>query len=73
LKPGRRRPAALRARFDRIFHRRTGFATLDRPLARRDADYAIEYGDTGFSTPFRRLLLPPSRSDDGEGRRRTAL
>jgi hypothetical protein len=30
--PGRK--AALRARFDRIFKRRTGFATLDRLLAR---------------------------------------
>jgi Transposase IS66 family len=30
----RRRAAALRARFDRIFRRRTGFATLDRLLER---------------------------------------
>ena len=28
------------ARFDRIFRRRTGFATLDRPLARRHANKA---------------------------------
>jgi hypothetical protein len=34
LKPGKRRAQALRARFDRIFLRRTGFATLDRLLAR---------------------------------------
>lgn len=32
--PGKRRALALRARFDRIFRRRTGFATLDRLLAR---------------------------------------
>jgi hypothetical protein len=36
--PGRRR--ALRARFDRIFRRRTGFATLDRLLARLRANKA---------------------------------
>ena len=34
LKPGKRRAQALRRRFDRIFLRRTGFATLDRLLAR---------------------------------------
>jgi Transposase IS66 family len=34
LKPGKRRAQALRARFDRIFLRRTGFATLDRLPAR---------------------------------------
>jgi hypothetical protein len=33
-KPSQRRAAALRARFDRIFLRRTGFVTLDRLLAR---------------------------------------
>ena len=32
--PTLQRKAALRARFDRIFRRRTGFATLDRLLAR---------------------------------------
>jgi hypothetical protein len=32
--PDRRRRHALRARFDRIFRRRTGFATLDRLLGR---------------------------------------
>jgi len=40
LKPGKRRAAALRARFDRIFLRRTGFATLDRLLARLHANKA---------------------------------
>jgi hypothetical protein len=32
--PDRRRAAALRSRFDRIFKRRTGYVTLDRLLAR---------------------------------------
>jgi len=36
--PTVQRRAALRARFDRIFHRRTGFATLDRLLARLRAN-----------------------------------
>jgi hypothetical protein len=36
--PDRRRRYELRARFDRIFRRRTGFATLDRLLARLHAD-----------------------------------
>jgi hypothetical protein len=40
LKPGKRRAQALRARFDRIFLRRTGFATLDRLLARLHANKA---------------------------------
>jgi hypothetical protein len=39
-KPGKRRAAALRARFDRIFLRRTGFVTLDRLLARQHANKA---------------------------------
>ena len=37
-KPTRRRSLALRARFDRIFRRRTGFVTLDRLLARLHAN-----------------------------------
>ena len=40
LKPGKRRAATLRARFHRIFLRRTGFATLDRLLARLHANKA---------------------------------
>src|SRR3954463_14382954 len=36
--PCRRRKGQLRARFDRIFRRRTGFATLDRLLARLHAN-----------------------------------
>jgi hypothetical protein len=40
LRPSQRRAPALRARFDRIFRRRTGFATLDRLLARLHANKA---------------------------------
>ena len=40
LDPSRRRAGVLRARFDRIFRRRTGFATLDRLLARLHANKA---------------------------------
>ena len=40
LNPGRRRAGALRARFDRIFRRGCGFATLDRLLARLHANKA---------------------------------
>ena len=36
--PCRRRKGQLRARFDRIFRRRTGFVTLDRLLARLHAN-----------------------------------
>jgi len=39
-KPGKRRALALRTRFDRIFLGRTGFATLDRLLARLHANKA---------------------------------
>jgi len=38
--PDPRRKAALKARFDRVFRRRTGFATLDRLLARLHANKA---------------------------------
>lgn len=38
--PDKRRRLALRARFDRIFRRRTSFATLDRLLARLHANKA---------------------------------
>ena len=40
LKPGARRAAALRKRFDRIFLRRTGFVTLDRLMKRLHANKA---------------------------------
>jgi hypothetical protein len=39
-RPSQSRRRALRARFDRIFRRRTGFATLDRLLARLHANKA---------------------------------
>jgi transposase IS66 family protein len=39
-KPSQRRAVALRARFDRIFLRRTGFVALDRLLARLHANKA---------------------------------
>ena len=38
--PDKRRRVVLRARFDSIFRRRTGFATLDRLLARLHANEA---------------------------------
>jgi len=38
--PGAKRRATLRARFDRIFQRRTGFVTLDRLLSRLHANKA---------------------------------
>ena len=38
LHPTKRRKAALRVRFDRIFTRKTGFVTLDRLLARLHAN-----------------------------------
>ena len=38
--PGKSRRSALRARFDRIFRRRTGFGTLDRLLKRLHANKA---------------------------------
>ncbi len=38
LEPTRRRRSELRARFDRIFQRRTGFVTLDRLLKRLHAN-----------------------------------
>jgi len=40
MNPGKRRALALRTRFDRIFLGRTGFATLDRLLARLHANKA---------------------------------
>lgn len=40
LNPDKRRAGALRARFDRILRRRTGFVTLDRLLARLHANKA---------------------------------
>jgi hypothetical protein len=74
------RKAALRARFDRIFKRRTGFATLDRLLARLHANKAellmvlerpeIPLHTNGSENDIRcqvtrRKLSGGTRSDDG--------
>ena len=40
IEPSARRRSEMRARFDRIFHRRTGFVTLDRLLERLHANKA---------------------------------
>jgi hypothetical protein len=50
--PSRRRRAELRARFDRIFRRRTGFVVLDRLLARLHAKKA------GLLTVLERPEIP---------------
>ncbi len=55
IQPSAQRRLALRARFDRIFRRRTGFATLDRLLARLHANKAellivLERPDTPLNT-----------------------
>jgi hypothetical protein len=49
LKPSRRRAAALRARFDRIFLRRTGFATPDRLPRAAACQQAAVADDAGFA------------------------
>jgi hypothetical protein len=53
--PGKSRRLALRARFDRIFRRRTGFVTLDRLLARLNANKAelltvLDHPETPLNT-----------------------
>ena len=80
LKPSRRRAGALRARFDRIFLRRTGFVTLDRLLKRLHANKAellmvLDRPETPLHTNgsendircyvTRRKLSAGSRSDRG--------
>ena len=55
IQPSAQRRLTLRARFDRIFHRRTGFVTLDRLLARLHANKAellmvLEQPDTPLNT-----------------------
>ena len=55
IQPSAQRRLTLRARFDRIFHRRTGFVTLDRLLARLHANKAellmvLERPDTPLNT-----------------------
>ena len=79
-KPTQRRSLALRARFDRIFRRRTGFATLDRLLARLHANKAellmvldrpeIPLHTNGSENDIRcyvtrRKVSAGTRSDDG--------
>jgi hypothetical protein len=80
VKPSPRRAAALRVRFDRIFRRRTGFATLDRLLARLLANKAellmvldrpeIPLHTNGSENDIRchvtrRKVSAGTRSDDG--------
>ena len=78
--PSPRRKAELTARFDRIFKRRTGFATLDRLLARLHANKAellrvLERPEIPLHTNgsendircqvIRRKVSGTTRSDDG--------
>jgi hypothetical protein len=84
LTPGKRRAGVLRARFDRIFRRRTGFATLDRLLARLHANKAellmvldrpeIPLHTNGSENDIRcqvtrRKVSAGTRSDDGRDSR----
>jgi len=78
--PDPRRKAALKARFDRIFQQRTGFATLDRLLARLHANKAellrvLDHPDIPLHTNgsendirchvTRRKISGTTRSDEG--------
>lgn len=84
LNPSRRQASALGARFDRIFRRRTGFATLDRLLARLHANKAellmvldrleIPLHTNGSENDIRcyvtrRKVSAGTRSDDGRDSR----
>jgi hypothetical protein len=86
--PGKSRRLALRARFDRIFQRRTGFTTLDRLLARLHANRAellmvLERPETPLHTNgsendircqvTRRKVSAGTRSDPGRDCRDTFL
>ena len=88
LKPSSRRAAALRARFDRIFLRRTGFVTLDRLLKRLHANKAellmvLERPDIPLHTNgsendirrhvTRRKVSAGTRSDSGRDCRDASL
>ena len=60
--PCPRRKGQLRARFDRIFRRRTGFATLDRLLARLHANkeellLALERPEVPLQTNHRGSMI----------------
>lgn len=80
LAPDRHRKAALKARFDRIFTRQTGFVTLDRLLARLHANKAellrvLDHPEIPLHTNgsendircqvIRRKVSGTTRSDDG--------
>jgi hypothetical protein len=86
--PGRARRLLLRARFDRIFRRRTGFATLDRLLKRLHANKAellmvldrpeIPLHTNGSENDIRcqvtrRKVSAGTRSDAGRDRRDALL
>jgi hypothetical protein len=86
--PSKSRRLALRARFDRIFQRRTGFTTLDRLLARLHANKAellmvLERPETPLHTNgsendircqvTRRKVSAGTRSDPGRDCRDTFL
>ena len=86
--PGKARCLSLRARFDRIFRRRTGFVTLDRLLARLHANKAellmvLERPETPLHTNgsendircqvTRRKVSAGTRSDPGRDCRDTFL
>jgi hypothetical protein len=86
--PGKARCLALRARFDRIFRRRTGFVTLDRLLARLHANKAellmvLQRPETPLHTNgsendircqvTRRKVSAGTRSDPGRDCRDTFL
>jgi hypothetical protein len=84
LNPGKRQAGVLRSRFDRIFRRRTGFATLDRLLARLHSNKAellmvlerpeIPLHTNGSENDIRcyvtrRKVSAGTRSDDGRNSR----
>jgi Transposase IS66 family len=84
LNPGKRQAGVLRSRFDRIFRRRTGFATLDRLLARLHSNKAellmvlerpeIPLHTNGSENDIRcyvtrRKVSAGTRSDDGRDSR----
>jgi crotonobetainyl-CoA:carnitine CoA-transferase CaiB-like acyl-CoA transferase len=88
MDPNPRRKAALKARFDRIFTKTTGFATLDRLLARLHANRAellkvLDHPEIPLHTNgserdvrsqvTRRKISGTTRSDDGRDCRDTFL
>src|ERR1019366_998173 len=72
--PGKSRCLALRARFDRIFRRRTGFATLDRLLARPEPPLHTNGSENDIRCQVpRRKVSAGTRSDPGRDCRDTFL